>query len=114
NPSGGVQLAGGVLTPGGNNALAGVTGPITVTANSTLKPVQTAAVAGLSEFHRNGADLAGDVGTAGATASGVKDGIPGIDSVYPNTAAKPYGDNNAFIYTGQIVNTTAGNIGVTF
>jgi len=76
--------------------------------------VQTAPVAGLNEFHRNGADLAGDVGTAGATASGIKDGIPAIDTVFPNTASKPYGDNNAFIYTGQILNTTAGNIGVTF
>ncbi|HWB02419.1 MAG TPA: autotransporter-associated beta strand repeat-containing protein [Verrucomicrobiales bacterium] len=109
NNTGGVQLSGGVLSPTGTNALAGITGTLSVTGNSTLRPQQDAPVPGLKEFHRSGPDLAGDIGTTGAIFSGVTDGIPAIDST-----AKPFGDNNAFIYTGQILNTTGANIDVTF
>jgi autotransporter-associated beta strand protein len=107
--TGGVQLTGGILSPTGNNALAGITGTLAVTDNATLRPTQAQVLPGLNEYHRNGADLNANAGITGATASGVTDGIPAIDST-----AKPFGDNNAFIYTGQIVNTTAGNIGISF
>jgi autotransporter-associated beta strand protein len=111
-----VELSGGVLKPnhdGGNNILGnGVTGNLLVSGDATLKPFQsppTAAQAGLAEWNRVGPDVYTDVGTTGATFRGIRTGIDAIDST-----AKPYGDNNKFIYTGEIVNSTGAPMTVSF
>lgn len=105
NNGGGVNLKGGTLATLGSGVFSGISGNLVVSENSTLMPSNQ----GLAEYHRTGANLSVDDGTAGATWSGVRDGIPAIDST-----AKPYGDNNKFIYTGRIINTTGSDIGITF
>lgn len=111
-----VELSGGILKPnhdGGNNILGnGLTSTVLVTGDATLKPFQsapTAAQAGLAEWNRVGPDVYTDVGTDGATFRGIRQGIDAIDST-----AKPYGDNNKFIYTGAIVNSTGSPMTVSF
>lgn len=111
-----VEVSGGILQPNhdlGDNVLGnGLTSTVLFSGNATLKPYQAPATIeqpGLHEFHRTGAGVGADLGTTGATYTGIQQGIPAIDST-----AKPYGDNNSFVYTGVIRNTSGGPMAVSF
>jgi fibronectin-binding autotransporter adhesin len=129
--SGGAQLSGGTLKVDyntGNNIIntAVVNNSLLVSGNATLQPYQDAAIlpsAGLLKWNKNG-DAGNHVGdfnaiagdpsaTAGATFRGIDTGINSIN-VFANEGSKEFGNNNRFIYTGQIVNTTASDIVVSF
>ncbi len=129
--SGGAALTGGTLKVDyntGNNiiATAVVNNTLLVSGNATLQPYQDAPIlptAGLLKWNKNG-DAGNHVGdfnavagdpsaTAGATFRGVDTGITSIN-VFANEGGKEFGNNNRFIYTGQIVNTTGSDIVVSF
>jgi fibronectin-binding autotransporter adhesin len=105
NAGGVEQLAGSTLQPVGDNALGGIVESYTVVGNSTLKPTNQ----GLKGYHGPSSSGAVALTPAGMIADGLQTGIPAIDST-----AKPYGDNNRFLYTGNITNTTNDPIRVSF
>ena len=105
--AGNVEFAGGTVRSWDLDRIGGT---INVSADTTLRP-QSAA--GLAEFNRVGGDanvfLNTDTGVSGATFRGIRGGIDAIDST-----AKPFGDNNRWIYSGEIVNNTGSPMTVTF
>lgn len=105
--TGNLSVSGVTITSNLNN----IAPALQVTGDSTYAPVYSVVQqAGLGEYHRtNQGDLAADDGITNAVFDGIRDGIPAIDS-----NAKPYGDNNKFVYVGEIINTTGNPMQVSF
>lgn len=111
--TGGLALAGGVTKTWAG--LGVVSGPVTVTENSTLMPqVAVLSGTGLAQWERDGAPpndatdfMNNDYGTSGAIFTGITDGPVGIDTVGTH-------ETFSWVYAGEIINTTAANVGVSF